>query len=70
MGSIVILSSYEYHFIRLHDNLVQHPIDNISISMTNTFFFARILEYQRFRNNNILYLKKKNNEGLVEKVQN
>ena len=28
---IVILSSCEYHFIRVHENLVQHPSNNMSI---------------------------------------
>ena len=30
MGNIVILASFEHHFIRLHKNLVQHPSINIS----------------------------------------
>ena len=28
---IVILASCEYHFIRVYENLVQHPSNNISI---------------------------------------
>ena len=28
---IVILARYEFHFIRKYENLVQHPINNISI---------------------------------------
>ena len=31
MGSIIILASCEHNFIRLHDNLVHHPSNNISI---------------------------------------
>ena len=31
MGSIVVLASCEYHFIRVHKNLMQHPCNNISI---------------------------------------
>ena len=27
---IVILASCDYHFIRVHENLVQHPSNNIS----------------------------------------
>ena len=34
MGIIVILASCEYHFIRVYENLVQHPSNNISISRT------------------------------------
>ncbi len=29
-GGIVILASCEYHFIRVHENLVQHPSNFIS----------------------------------------
>ena len=29
---IVILASYKFHLIRVHENLVQHPINNISIN--------------------------------------
>ena len=32
MRGIVILASCEYYFIRIHENLVQHPRNNISIS--------------------------------------
>ena len=35
MGRIVILASYEYHYIRVHENVVQHPINNTSIALTN-----------------------------------
>ena len=31
MGIIVILVSCEYYFIRVYENLVQHPSNNISI---------------------------------------
>ena len=31
-GCIVILASCKYHFIRLHENMVQHPSNNISIN--------------------------------------
>ena len=31
MEGIVILASCEYHFIRVHENRVQHPSNNISI---------------------------------------
>ena len=30
-GSIVIAASREYYFIRVHENLMQHPSNNISI---------------------------------------
>ena len=30
-GGIVILAICEYHFIRIHENLVQHPSNNIGI---------------------------------------
>ena len=33
MGSIVILVSCEHHFIRVCENLVQHPSNNISINL-------------------------------------
>ena len=35
--SIVILASCEFHFSRVHENLVQHPNNNISILMINQF---------------------------------
>ncbi len=28
---IVFLASCEYHFIRVHENMIQHPSNNISI---------------------------------------
>ena len=28
IGDIVILASYEFHFIRVHENLVSHPSNN------------------------------------------
>ena len=31
MWGIVILASWKYQFIRVHENLVQHPSNNISI---------------------------------------
>ena len=31
MGDLVILASCEYYFYRVHENLVQHPSNNISI---------------------------------------
>ena len=33
MGGIVILASWEYNFIRIHENLVQYPCNNISITI-------------------------------------
>ena len=33
--SIVILASMEYHFIRVHENLMQHPSNNISIVISD-----------------------------------
>ena len=30
-GGIVILASCEHHFIRVHENLVHHPSNNISV---------------------------------------
>ena len=30
MGSIVILASCEYHFVRVHEHLVQHTSNNIN----------------------------------------
>ena len=33
-GCIVILARYEHNFIRVHENLVQRPNNNISIRMT------------------------------------
>ena len=34
MGGIVILASCVHHFIRVHDNLVQHPSNEILIRVT------------------------------------
>ena len=31
IGDIVILASCKYHLINIHENLVQHPSNNISI---------------------------------------
>ena len=33
-GDIFILASCEHHFIRVHEKLVQHPSNNISIPFT------------------------------------
>ena len=33
-GGIVILASFKHHFIRVHENLEQHPSNNISIFTT------------------------------------
>ena len=33
-GAIVSLASWEYHFIRVHENLVEHLSNNISIGFT------------------------------------
>ena len=30
-GGIIFLASCEHHFVRLHENLLQHPSNNISI---------------------------------------
>ena len=30
-GCIIVLASYEHYFIKVHENLVQHPCNNISI---------------------------------------
>ena len=32
MGGIIILASCEYQFNKVHENLVQHPSNNISIN--------------------------------------
>ena len=32
MGSIIILASCMHYFSRVHENLVQHPSNNISIA--------------------------------------
>ena len=37
MGGIVILDSCGYHFIRVHENLVQHPSNNISITRASIY---------------------------------
>ena len=33
-GFFVILASYEYHFIRVYENLAQHPSNILSINRT------------------------------------
>ena len=35
MGDMVIFASFEYYFIRVHENLMQHPSNNISIGRYN-----------------------------------
>ena len=30
-GGIIVLARCKFHFIRVHENLLQHPIDNKSI---------------------------------------
>ena len=40
VGGIVILASCEYHFIRVHKNLVQHPCNNILILVMHTFLLS------------------------------
>ena len=36
ISGIFILACCEHHFIRLHENLVQHPSNNISIPKIKT----------------------------------
>ena len=40
---IVILGSWEYHFSRVHENLVRHPSNNISILMINQCLMKKTL---------------------------
>ena len=35
MRGFIILANCEYNFIRVHENLVQHPDNNTSIGMAN-----------------------------------
>ena len=35
---IAILASYKFHFIKVHENLVQHLNNNISIALYIIFF--------------------------------
>ena len=44
MRGIVILASSEYHFIRVHENLVQHLSNNTSIILALKCF-EKILSY-------------------------
>ena len=37
-GRIVILASYKLYFIRVHENLMQHPCNNISMQGRPSFF--------------------------------
>ena len=39
--AIVILASCEYYFIRVHENLVQHPSNDISILPRQVYDIAR-----------------------------
>ena len=42
-GGIVILSSCKYHFIKVNENLMQHPSNHTSISMLqakNNLFYS------------------------------
>ena len=32
---IFLLASYKHHFIRVYENLVQHPLNNVSIAGTH-----------------------------------
>ena len=40
----VIIASYEYHFIRVHENLVQHSSNNMSI-LEGDSMLSRYLYY-------------------------
>ncbi len=40
MGDIVILASYEYYFMKVHENLVQH---------TSNYYLSKILEVERVK---------------------
>ena len=45
MESIFILVSCEYHFIRINDNLVQHPNINIQICLNQLIVLLFCLSY-------------------------
>ena len=44
MGWVVILANCKYHFIRVHENLVQHPSTNLPI-FTAVIFSARNVSF-------------------------
>ncbi len=43
-GGIVIFASWEYYFIRVLENLVYHPSNNLSISIGNILYFNILFE--------------------------
>ena len=48
VGGIIILTSYEHHFIRVYKNLVQQKINNISIPLRKIFFMKICIFLQCF----------------------
>ena len=41
LGGIVILPSWEHHFIRVLENLVQHPSNNMSIPFSKPYLLEK-----------------------------
>ena len=44
MGVMVILASCEHPYIRIHENLVQYPSNNISIVLDKLLFVINLIE--------------------------
>ena len=61
LGGIVILASCEHQFIRVHENLVQHPSNNILIPVQklpinfSLIFIARSRVGEKFELSKILF---------------
>ena len=49
MGDIVFLASYKHNFIRVHENLVQHPSINTSIVILTVYLNDIFDKYLLFR---------------------
>ena len=50
MAGIVFLASCEYNIIRGHENLVQHPSNNISICAFACITIVKVLRYNTVLN--------------------
>ena len=77
MVGIVILASCEYHFLREQENVVQHPSNNISISLidnnkmiikSKVLFHSKIICSTLGDHENLIIFKKKKMKKLRQRT--
>ena len=65
IGGIVILASWEFHFIRVHENLVQHPSNYISILTLFCLFFNVLWTIVKLLSKIDIFCMFRQNSGLL-----